>query len=228
SGLRVALVWAGMVATLIAIVWGFSYAAVDLSPPGFSLPGITMAGITLLLGSILIQHDAHTGLAHLRRAASQIVTTIGKLTFIAVLAMALIQFTVVVLRYVFGINSIAMQESVTYMHGTAFLLAAGYALLHDDHVRVDIFYSRLSPRRKAIVNLAGVYVFLFPFCLLTIFASGDYVANAWSSFEGSTEQSGIQGIFLLKSLIPAFATLLALAGFSLAVASVETLNSGSQ
>ncbi|PQA86579.1 C4-dicarboxylate ABC transporter permease [Marinicaulis flavus] len=129
------------------------------------------------------------------------------------LAMALIQFGVVVLRYVFGLNYIFMQESITYMHGAVFLLAGGYALLTDDHVRVDIFYREAPPRRKALVDLAGTYLLLFPVCILLLWTASPYVARSWAVGEGSNESSGIQALFILKSFIPAFAVLMMMAGF---------------
>ncbi|MEM8985937.1 MAG: TRAP transporter small permease subunit [Pseudomonadota bacterium] len=139
------------------------------------------------------------------------------------LAMALTQFAIVILRYVFGLNFIWLQESMTYMHGALFLLLGGYVLLTDDHVRVDIFYREASPGRKALVNLVGVYGFLMPMCLIAIWMAGPYVARSWAIQEGSAETSGIQAVFLLKSLIPAFATLLIAQGFSLAARSALVL-----
>ncbi|HBS34930.1 MAG TPA: C4-dicarboxylate ABC transporter permease, partial [Parvularcula sp.] len=147
----------------------------------------------------------------------------GRISQIIVLAMAAIQFAAVILRYVFGLNFIAMQESVTYLHGAVFLLAGGYALLTDDHVRVDIFYREASPRRKALIDLAGTYLLLLPFCLVALWAAAPYVANSWAVREGSVEQSGIRGVYLLKTLIPLYLTLLLLAGFSAAARAAETL-----
>jgi len=147
----------------------------------------------------------------------------GRLVMWLVLVMALVQFGVVILRYVFGINSIFMQEGVTYMHGAVFLIAAGYALLTDDHVRVDIFYRAASPKRKALVNFVGTYLFLFPVVLVILWTGSAYVGKAWSVQEGSTEQSGIQGVYLLKTLVPVFALLLAMAGFAVAARAGETL-----
>jgi TRAP-type mannitol/chloroaromatic compound transport system permease small subunit len=151
----------------------------------------------------------------------------GRMALYLVMLMALTQFAIVILRYVFGLNFIAMQESVTYMHGAVFLLAGGYALLTDDHVRVDILYRNAAPRKKAVIDLAGTYLFLFPFCLVGLWAAGPYVANSWAVREGSMEQSGIKGVFLLKSLIPTYLTLLACAGFVVAARAVATLKSRS-
>ncbi len=147
----------------------------------------------------------------------------GRAVMWFLLVMALVQFAVVVLRYVFGINYIFMQESITYMHGAVFLLAGGYALLTDDHVRVDIFYREAAPKRKALVDFLGTYFLLFPVCLLLLWAAAPYVANSWAVGEGSQEASGIQAVFIMKSFIPAFAVLLAMAGFNIAARAGETL-----
>lgn len=159
----------------------------------------------------------------LSRLFESIVKATGRAVMWLLLVMALVQFAVVLLRYVFGVNEIFMQESITYMHGAVFLLAAGYALLTNDHVRVDIFYRDAPPKRKAVVDLFGTYLFLFPICLVILWTSSPYVARSWAFFEGSADTSGIQGVFLLKSLIPAFAVLLAMAGFVIAHNAVETL-----
>ncbi len=202
---------------IFAAAYFFADAAVDLtaaSPPLYTL-GV-LAGATLVLaGLVRTQGGLQLSLA-ISAALRPIVSATGKATGLFVLAMALIQFTVVVLRYVFGWNSILLQESVTYLHGGIFLLAAGYALLTNDHVRVDIFYGSATPRRRAMIDLFGAYAFLFPFLLLVLAMSAPYVANSWAALEGSTEQSGIQAVFLLKSLIPTFASLLLAAGFVLA------------
>lgn len=147
----------------------------------------------------------------------------GRAVMWLALAMALVQFGVVILRYVFGVNSIFMQESIIYMHGAVFLVAAGYALLTDDHVRVDIFYRGASPKRKALVDFVGTYVFLFPVILVALWTASEYVGHSWAVREGSAEQSGIEGVYLLKALIPAFAVLLAMAGFANATRAGETL-----
>ena len=129
------------------------------------------------------------------------------------LAMIIIQVLSVLLRYMFGVNFIWMQESITYLFGIMFLLGSSFALLRDEHVRVDIFYSRFSAKRKALIDFLGTYLFLLPLCALILWAANGYVAASWRAMEGSPDASGIQAVYLLKSLIPAFATLLAMAGF---------------
>lgn len=148
---------------------------------------------------------------------------IGRTISWVALAMVLIQFLVVGMRYIFGIGSVFLQESVVYMHGTLFMVGAAYTLLHNGHVRVDILYREASPRRKAWVDLFGVLLFLLPVSILVWIVSAPYVAQSWSVLEGSKETSGIQGIFLLKTMILVFATLLPLQGLALAARSVLTL-----
>ncbi len=148
---------------------------------------------------------------------------LGRFVSWAALAMVLVQFIVVIMRYVFGLGSVWMQESIVYLHGLLFMLAAGYTLLMDEHVRVDIFYREASPRYKATVNLLGTLFFLWPVCWLIWDAAWPYVALSWSYLEGSQETSGIQAVFLLKSVILAFTVLVALQGVSILVHAFRTL-----
>lgn len=131
------------------------------------------------------------------------------------LAMVIVQFIVVILRYVFGIGSLPLQESVIYLHATLFLLAIADTLIAEAHVRVDIFYAKATPITRARINLLGTSLFLLPVAVLIFYVSYDYVALAWKVREGSRETSGIQAIYLLKTLILVFAaqlTLQAIAG----------------
>ena len=139
------------------------------------------------------------------------------------LFMVLVTFLVVVLRYVFDLGFIWLQETVTWMHAAVFMLGAAYTLLGDEHVRVDVFYREASPQRKALVNLFGALLLLAPMCLLTLMMAAPYVAASWAIREGSNETSGIQAVFLLKTLIPIFAGLLLAQAFALAARSALVL-----
>lgn len=129
------------------------------------------------------------------------------------LAMVLVSCAVVVLRYGFDIGSVALQESVMYLHAMVFLLGAGYTLQRDGHVRVDLLYRRFDPRRRAWVNALGTLLFLLPFCGYVLLSSWDFVSVSWRVREASTD-GGIPAVFLLKSLIPAMAIVLALQGMA--------------
>jgi len=223
-----AVLWLALVGAVSGAAFVFAAAAVDIDPPRFSAGSVAAVLGAAAIGTALIAVNGARSLTErLSRLLDRITRRTGRLALYLVMLMALVQFSAVILRYVFGLNFIAMQESVTYMHGAVFLLAGGYALLTDDHVRVDIFYRDASPRSKAMIDLAGTYLFLFPFCLVALWAAGPYVANSWAVREGSMEQSGIKGVFLLKTLIPIYLTLLACAGFVIAARSVAAIKSRS-
>ncbi|MFV2090932.1 MAG: TRAP transporter small permease subunit [Pseudomonadales bacterium] len=121
---------------------------------------------------------------------------------------------IVVLRYGFDLGAIALQESVLYMHATSFMLGIAYTLKHDEHVRIDIFYSRLSDNGKTFVNLSGHILFLLPCALTFGVLSLNYVSASWRILEGSPEIGGIPAVFLLKSLIPLMALTLIAQGLA--------------
>lgn len=133
---------------------------------------------------------------------------VGRVVRWLALIMVLVQFAIVVLRYVFGISSIAVNESVLYMHAVFFMLGAGYTLLVDDHVRVDIFQAKASDDGKARIDVLGHILLLVPSMLALLYWSWPSVRNAWAIFEGPISVGGIPAVFLLKSLIPAFCILL--------------------
>ncbi|HBC56981.1 MAG TPA: hypothetical protein DCZ03_07445 [Gammaproteobacteria bacterium] len=128
--------------------------------------------------------------------------------------MVLTQFTLVALRYFLNINSIALQESVLYMHATVFLLAAAYTYQQNGQVRVDIFYQRLSRRSQALVNMIGILFFLIPMMVFIFYVSWPYVADSWSIQEGSREAGGLAAVFILKTNILVMATLLGMQSLS--------------
>jgi len=130
------------------------------------------------------------------------------------LVMVLVVFGDVVSRYAFRTTSGAMQELEWYLFGTLYLLAAGYTLLHDEHVRVDIIYSKLSPRRRAAVDFVLFWVFFFPSCLLVIYTAWPFVRHSWSVWEGSPDPGGLPLRWLLKSMIIVGFVLLLLQGVS--------------
>ena len=130
------------------------------------------------------------------------------------LFMVLIQFAIVVGRYVFGVNSIAAQESVLYLHATLFMLGAGYTLLVDKHVRVDVFYAKATPQRQRQIDIFGHIFLLLPSMTALLYWSWPSVRNSWKILEGPLSVGGIEAVFLLKSLIPAFCILVILQSLS--------------
>ncbi|RMF15444.1 MAG: TRAP transporter small permease subunit [Gammaproteobacteria bacterium] len=117
------------------------------------------------------------------------------------LPMVVLTCVVVALRYLFNTGSIALQETVMYLHATVFMIGAAYTLKHNEHVRVDIFYQRFSPRTKALVDLLGTLLLLVPMMGFIATQSWDYVAASWAVHEVSYEASGLPFVYVLKSLI---------------------------
>lgn len=139
------------------------------------------------------------------------------------LGVVLLTFLVVVLRYGFDIGWIWMQELVTYMYAWIFMLAAGYTLKHEGHVRVDIFYRQFNPRRQAWVNLLGSLFLLFPMFIFIAWISFDYVLISWRISEASGEAGGLAFVYLLKTSLFIMPLLVLLQGTALILHSIEVL-----
>ncbi|MCG6656560.1 TRAP transporter small permease subunit [Halomonas campisalis] len=136
---------------------------------------------------------------------------VGRAIAWLVLVMMVVQFAIVVMRYAFSIHSVVMQESVMYMHAMVFMLGAAWTLRHDGHVRVDIFYRRLSERGRAWIDLLGTLFLLIPVALFIAIGSFAYVRSSWAILERSPD-GGIPGVYLLKSLILVMMALLLIQG----------------
>ena len=141
------------------------------------------------------------------------------ISWLTLLLVALV-ISVVLSRYFLGIGSIAIQESVSYVHAIIFMLGLAYTLQRGGHVRVDIFYREFSARRKALVDLLGTALFLLPFCGLILFSSWDYVVASWSIKETSSETGGIAAVYLLKTLMIIMPATLALQGIAQIIESI--------
>lgn len=158
---------------------------------------------------------------------SQLSEWTGRIIAWITVPMVIGTFVIVVLRYVFDLGWIWMQEGVVWLHAAVFMLAAAYTLKRDEHVRVDIFYRQMPPRRKAIVNATGTVLFLLPVCAFLVVTSWDYVAVSWSIREGSREAGGLPYPFtpLLKTLIPVTAVMIAVQGIADALSGIALLRS---
>lgn len=139
---------------------------------------------------------------------------VGRCT--AWLSLVVVMFTLiaVVLRYFFGFNTAFYQEVALYAHASLFMLGSAWALQKGEHVRVDVLYSRFSPKRKALVNAIGCLIFLLPSMVFIIWMSWDYVASSIRILEVSQESQGLPLVYCLKALMPIGAALLMLTGIS--------------
>ena len=144
------------------------------------------------------------------------------------LFMAIVTCLVAVLRYGLALGWIWLQETITWMHAAVFLLAAGYTLARDEHVRVDIFYRDMSPKRQAVVDLSGCALFLLPLSVGLLLGSLEYVQTSWLIQESSREAGGLIYPFpsLLKTLLPVTGGIMALQAMVICVrAAAELLGS---
>jgi len=133
---------------------------------------------------------------------------IGELFSWLLLCMVLLTCLIVILRYLFNIGFIWMQELVRFFYAAVFMLCAAYTLVENAHVRVDIFYSKMSEKNKNLVNVLGSIFFLIPVCFITFFYSFSYVINSWMQLEGSLEERGLHAVFIMKTFIWLFSFML--------------------
>lgn len=150
---------------------------------------------------------------------------VGRLASWATLFMVLVTVLVVILRYVFDIGLIWMQESVIWMHAMVFMLGSAFTLERDEHVRVDIFLRGHGARRRAIVDGLGVLFLLWPMCGFLAWASLDFVAASWSVKEASREPGGLVYplIPLIKCVLVLMPLTVGLQGLSLFLRSFSIL-----
>jgi len=152
---------------------------------------------------------------------------VGRIISWLTLWLVLLVIVVVLSRYLLGVGSIAIQESVTYLHATIFMLGLAFTLQRGGHVRVDIFYRNYSLRRKALIDLLGTVFFLIPFCILVFFSSWDYVVASWAILETSSETGGIAAVYLLKTLMVIMPITLGIQGLAEILNSIIVLSGAS-
>ena len=135
------------------------------------------------------------------------------------LAMVAVMFCVVVLRFVFDLGWVWLQEIVNYLHAYVFMIGAAYTLQHGAHVRVDVFYRDMIPQRKALVDLLGTLFLLFPVCGFIFYASWGEVITSWQELEPSQRTGGLNFAYLLKSSMLIMPALLILQGMAMVLKS---------
>lgn len=157
------------------------------------------------------------------RSISGLNRAVGEVLSWLALVCVLVCFTVVVQRYLFNTSTLWVQDLYVWVSGAMFTGVAGFALLRDDHVRVDIFYRPASTRRKAMADLFGVVVFLGPFIYIVFRYAYPAVVRSWGYYEGSANIGGMPGLFILKSFVIVFAVLVGLQGLAMALRAILVL-----
>lgn len=139
------------------------------------------------------------------------------------LATVLIAFATVYLRYAFDIGFIWLQESYVWTHAAAIMLGAGFTLLREGFVRVDLFYKHWSPRIRAWVDLLGTLLFLGSFLALLAYYAWPFVAASHAMNEHSQYEEGLPAVWALKGTLLVFVVLLGLQGLSNVLRSLDAL-----
>lgn len=141
----------------------------------------------------------------------------GRFTAWLTLFMVMTTFGIVVLRYVFATGFIWLQEALVWMHATVFMAGAACTLLHEGHVRVDVFYRNMSPRQRAWVDLLGVLLLLLPVCIFLAWKSYGFAITSWAMHEASRESGGLPYPFLpiVKSVLIIMPVTVAAQGLSM-------------
>ncbi len=148
---------------------------------------------------------------------------IGKLSSWLPVFMVLIISLDVMIRYLFQFTFIWVIELEIYLFGFMFLLGSGYALKHEKHVRVDVFYSRFSEKKKAMIDLIGGLLYLVPWCYIVVFASWKYTYSSFLMGESSAQPGGLPALYVLKFSIAIGFFLLLLQGISQILKSLTIL-----
>ena len=161
------------------------------------------------------------------RLVDRINEKIGVLTsWLTALLVLVVSYDVVV-RYLFGESSVGLQELEWHIFALIFLVAAAYTLRVDEHVRVDVFYTHLSSKKKAWINLFGSLLLLIPFCIIVIISSQDFVLSSFRVSETSPDAGGLPARYILKVFIPISFFLLLLEGIALAFKSFVQIKGNS-
>lgn len=147
----------------------------------------------------------------------------GRMLSVLPLLLILVQFVVVLVVYVFSSGNIQLQESLQYINAMMFLGGAGYAAVHDEHVRVDIFYSKFSIQNKAKVDFWGTLLLLIPFLVLFWITSLPYILGSWKILEKSVEASGLPFVYILKTTLLLFAVSLSMHAVSALIRSYRAM-----
>src|SRR3954466_16395123 len=147
------------------------------------------------------------------RAIDALNENIGKLTYWLILAAVLISTGNAMVRYTFNMSSNAWLEIQWYLFSFVFLFCAGYTLLHNQHVRIDILSGMLSGRGRAWIDILGTIFFLMPMAIAIMWLSWPVFVDAYQSNEVSTNAGGLL-VWPGRLMLPAGFLLLVLQGLS--------------
>lgn len=128
--------------------------------------------------------------------------------------LVIVILTNVLMRYAFGGSIVALEEAQWHLYAFGFMFGLSYALVHDQHVRVDVVAERLSPRLRACIEVVAMLVFVVPFAAVVLWDSIEFIEFSYTLNERSRSPGGLPYRWLLKSVIPLAMGLLILAALA--------------
>ena len=152
-----------------------------------------------------------------------ITESIGNFLSYVLFLMVILIVTSILLRFIFNIGNIAIQELIMYLHALLFMFGISYAYKEDSHVKIDILSNNISPKNSQILSIIGFIFFVMPFAIFLIYISTNMTMSSWSILEGSSEAGGLDLVFVLKTIIPLTGILILLQGISKLLKNIESL-----
>ena len=132
----------------------------------------------------------------------------------------------VVMRYVFHISFVALEEAEWHLYGTAALFGISYCVVINNHIRVDILSQRFSPRTKEIVEILGILFLVMPVVTVLFVHGLEFVQSSWHVNESSRSPMGLPWRWAIKSVIPVSMALFGLSAISRAIRSAKIVIRG--
>ncbi len=117
----------------------------------------------------------------------------------------------------------ALGDSIQYAHAIIFMVGVSYAMKHNDHVRIDIFYRNRTARGQAWINIIGCLLLFYPTFIFLLLMSWDYVLTSWAIGEASSRPGGLPFIYLLKSLLIVMPVMMIIQGTALLLRNIQIL-----
>lgn len=159
---------------------------------------VGIAFFTILLRNVQNEINMDNFLSRASQLIDQINEWVGRaVSWLTIILVVLVCFDVIT-RYFFSNTAAWIMELEWHLFALIFLFGAGYAFKHDKHVRVDLFYAKLSPKDQALVNIIGSFLFLIPWCLLIIYWSYEYALISYNIGETSPDPGGLPARYMIK------------------------------
>ncbi len=162
------------------------------------------------------------------RALDNFVLRIGHATSWLTITLVAVIILQVILRYVFGNGQVVLEELQWHLYGMGIMIGLSYCLTTDSHIRLDVFSSRLSERKREIIEIIGTLFLLLPMIIVILIHSWDTVATSWQISERSDAPMGLPCRWFIKSFIPLGFGLMGLSALSRLLRSFTILGQGKE